>query len=47
MTAARKAHKREPVNLRVIKGGFEPADRYAESQLRGEGSFDDLVSRLP
>ena len=36
MTAARKAHKREPVNLRVIKGGFEPADRYAESQLRNK-----------
>ena len=37
MTAtARKAHKREPVNLRVIKGGFEPADRYAEAQLRNK-----------
>lgn len=34
--AARKAHKREPVNLRVIKGGFEPADRYAEAQLRNK-----------
>ena len=37
MTAtARKAHKREPVNLRVIKGGFEPADRYAAAQLRNK-----------
>ena len=36
MTAARKAHKHEPVYLRVIQGGFVPADGYAQTQLRNK-----------
>ena len=36
MTAERKAHKREPVYLRVIHGGLVPADGYAQTQLRNK-----------
>ena len=36
MTAARKAHKPEPVYLRVIQGGLVPADSYAQTQLRNK-----------
>ena len=36
MTAARKAHKHEPVYLRVIQGGLVPADSYAQTQLRNK-----------
>lgn len=34
--AARKAHKPEPVYLRVIHGGLVPADSYAQTQLRNK-----------
>ena len=34
--AARKAHKPEPVYLRVIQGGLVPADSYAQTQLRNK-----------
>ena len=36
MTATRKAHKHEPVYLRVIQGGLVPADSYAQTQLRNK-----------
>lgn len=33
---AKRSHKREPVYLRVIQGGFAPADGYAQTQLRSK-----------
>ena len=37
MTALkRKAHKPEPVYLRIIQGGLIPADNYAQEQLRNK-----------
>lgn len=36
LTTARLKRKPEKVHLRVIRGGFEPADSYSESQLRNK-----------
>lgn len=39
-----KPKKRERVNMRVIKGGLVPADRYAETMLRNKKlHIDDVV----
>lgn len=36
MTAVARKRKPEPVYLRVIQGGFAPADGYAQTQLRNK-----------
>ena len=35
-TALKRAHKKEKIHFRVIKGGLVPADQYAESLLRNK-----------
>lgn len=41
---AKPKRKPDPVYLRVIKGGFVPADGYAESQLRAKKfKFGDVI----
>lgn len=40
-----KAQKRERIYLRVVKGGFVPADDYAESRLREKGyKLNDVLA---
>lgn len=40
----RPKHKPERLMLRVVKGGFQPADTYTAAQLRQKGfHIDDLV----